>query len=439
MHAMLCWEQTVGITVLPFSRPGSDVIPGQDRLRESEVQKQNCWTVIKATNAGVAVILTATLLMAGLVVATRTSKAAAPTVEQAAVAGLGPIHARNLDVSRAQANRQPRRESEQAVVNGWPLYRTPRGQAAFNAAMATLQATETIAPNPAAFKNCKALACPLILPKISADGWLQAGRIWLSPQDYVVIAHSPRLQAGERYRRRSARAMRFFILHEFHNSSNNTDPFDTISSHARSVYVPLYMSKQQMDAMGRRFVLVVQVAPYDVFSVHAMNKGSAGPGIEVAKNPSDLLEPLQAQAGIVIASMITAAAPRLAVVNHRGTEGLPMLQAYQQRLAQLRAKPPAKPFTLPFVPALAKDIATATADLADLILRPGAKPRRQLAKRPAPANRTVVASQLLYGPIEVFRLVEPVRPANRPATRPDCTTSSAGSPVAKCRTLSQPP
>ena len=28
--------------------------------------------------------------------------------------------------------------------------------------------------------------------------------------------------------------MRYFVLHEFHNSTRNTDPFDTISSHSGS-------------------------------------------------------------------------------------------------------------------------------------------------------------------------------------------------------------
>ena len=44
------------------------------------------------------------------------------------------------------------------------------------------------------------------------------------------------------------------------------------------------MSKQWTDARGRRFVIVVQVAPHDVVSFHATDKGSAGPGMEVAKN-----------------------------------------------------------------------------------------------------------------------------------------------------------
>ena len=83
--------------------------------------------------------------------------------------------------------------------------------------------------------------------------------------------------------------MRYFVFHEFLNSTHNTDPYDTISAHSGSVFVPLYMSKQWTDAKGRRFVIVVQVAPYDVVSLHATDKGSAGPGMEVAKNTADEL------------------------------------------------------------------------------------------------------------------------------------------------------
>jgi hypothetical protein len=95
--------------------------------------------------------------------------------------------------------------------------------------------------------------------------------------------------------------MKYFVFHEFQNSSRNTDLYDTISSHKDSVFVPLYMSKPATDAKGRRFVIVLQVAPYDVLSIHATNWGSAGPGMEVAKNASDPVEPLQNLAGILVA------------------------------------------------------------------------------------------------------------------------------------------
>src|SRR5207244_13018933 len=127
-------------------------------------------------------------------------------------------------------------------------------------------------------------------------------------------------------------------------------------SHSRSVCVPFYMSKQWTDAKGRRFVIVMQVAPYDVVSIHASNKGSAGPGMEVAKNFSDALEPLQGLAGILVATFVKAAAPHLEVVNHAGTEGLPMLSAYERRLATLRARPGAQIVVLPFVPAPAQRV-----------------------------------------------------------------------------------
>jgi hypothetical protein len=102
-----------------------------------------------------------------------------------------------------------------------------------------------------------------------------------------VIAHSPRLRDGQSYRRRPAKAMKYFVFHEFHNSSRNTDVFDTISSHSGPVFVPLYLSKQATDARGNRFVSVVQVAPHTAVSIHATNHGSAGPGVEVAKNATD--------------------------------------------------------------------------------------------------------------------------------------------------------
>jgi hypothetical protein len=177
--------------------------------------------------------------------------------------------------------------------------------------------------------------------------------------------------------------MRYFVLHEFHSSTRNTDPFDTISSHAGSVFVPLYMSKAWTDANGRRFVMVLQVAPYDVVSIHATNKGSAGPGMEVAKNMSETLEPLQALAGILVATMVTAAAPHLEVVNHQAREGLAMLDAYQRRLAALRARPDAPSVTLPFVPALPRRVAAATGRFEDLILRRGASPPMAIAERAA--------------------------------------------------------
>src|SRR5690606_36467252 len=118
----------------------------------------------------------------------------------------------------------------------------------------------------------------------------------------------------------------YFVFHEFHNSSRNTDPYDTISSHRGRVFVPFYMSKVGVDDHGRRYVAIIQVAPYDVVSVHATNYGSAGPGVEVAKNMSDDLQPLQARAGIVLARIVKRAAPLLRVVNHRGREGLSMLR-----------------------------------------------------------------------------------------------------------------
>ncbi len=266
--------------------------------------------------------------------------ATAPTPSAAQVAwhGAVPLKDRNIDVSREEATERPRSEEDQALVGGWPLYRTKRGQEAFNDAMATLKATDAAAPAAKAFKGCAELECNLSLPALTADGWIPPGRLWVSPGEYALFVHSPRLGEGQAYRRRARRDMKYFVFHEFHNSTRNTDTYDTISSHSGSVFVPFYMSKQGIDAKGRRFVIVVQVAPYDVVSIHASNWGSAGAGIEVAKNMSDALEPLQALAGILVATILETAAPHLRVVNHAGSEGLPMLNGYERRLATLRAR-----------------------------------------------------------------------------------------------------
>lgn len=293
---------------------------------------------------------------------------------------LSPIKERHIGGSRVGATQAPRSEGDQAVVDGWPLYRSERGQTAFNDAMATLKATEGPAPSASTFKSCPDLVCNLSLPALSADGWLPAGRYWVSPAEYVVIAHSPRARNGN-YRRHPARSMRYFVYHEFHNGTRNTDPYDTISSHSGSVYVSFYMSKQATDAAGRRFVVVVQVAPHDVVSIHASDKGSAGPGIEVAKNVTDTLEPLQGTAGILVATIVKTAVPHLKVVNHRGSEGQPMLAGYERRLAALKARADAPSLALPFVAASAQRVVAATEALDRLISPRGASPRIAIAER----------------------------------------------------------
>jgi hypothetical protein len=379
--------------------------------------------------------------------------ASAQTFQHAAGQDALPIRDRHVDTPRKGAAADlPRSEGDQAVVAGWPLYRTERGQEAFNAAMATLKATDSAAPAPRAFGGCVGLECNLSLPLIGADGWIPAGRIWVSPTEYVLIVHSPRLREGQSYRRRSQRDMRYFIFHEFLNSTHNTDPYDTISAHSGTVFVPFYMSKQWTDARGRRFVIVVQVAPYDVVSLHATDKGSAGPGIEVAKNTSDALQPLQALAGILVAAIAKTASPQLMVVHHRGVEGLPMLNAYKRRLAILRDQPRAPTVALPFMPARPERIARATAGLHDLILpRDGSAatpvahrgflpPRDQAAGHTAgqAAEQTAVSAiepmratslsadpvPVLVGPVRLATrppppmLVEPLRPASRPVRAP---------------------
>ena len=341
-------------------------------------------------------------------------------------AGL-PIKSRHSGVLREGAAQAPRTESDQTRVDGWPLYRTERGQQAFNDAMATLKATDGAAPAAPAFKGCSNLDCPHALPRIDREGWLPAGRIWVSPTDYVLIAHSPRLGASAAYRRRSVMNMTYFVFHEFHNSSRNTDLYDTVSSHRGHVFVPFYMGKPATDANGRRFVVVLQVAPYDVVSVHASNLGSAGPGIEVARNAGDAVEPLQNLAGILVASIAKEATPRLQIVNHRGREGEPMREAFERRQAWLRNRPAAAVVTLPFVPAPAQRVAAATAQLDSLVQRRGASPRIPVAER-AIVTRYERTSAM-PATLPPLALVEPPRLVPRPA----CPSAAMAESAALCR------
>ena len=336
------------------------------------------------------------------------------------------VRDRNVDVSRAGATPLPRSEGDQALVDGWPLYRTERGQRAFNDAMATLEATDGLAPAPGAFQGCESLQCHLALPSVGSAGWIPPGRIWVSPREFVLVVHSPRLGEGQSYRRRAGGNMRYFVFHEFHNSTRNTDPFDTISSHSGSVFVPLYMSKEWTDASGRRFVIVVQVAPYDVVSFHATDWGSAGPGMEVAKNMTEELEPLQGLAGILVAAILKSAAPQLQIVNHGGNEGLPMLRRYERRLAALKAAPATPTVALPFVPARAERVAAARSRLEDLIVRRAGSPLIPVADRGVVPSKTAlsaslpgaVAPALLVADPEPM-LIRPIRPAVRPPPLPE--------------------
>ena len=361
----------------------------------------------------------------------------APSASFAQTVGPDTIRGRNIDVSRAGATKTPRAEGDQALLEGWPLYRTERAQAAFNDAMATLRVTEGPPPAPQAFGGCRELQCNLTLPSVGGDGWLPAGRLWVSPTEYLLIVHSPRLAEGQSYRRRAYRDMRYFVFHEFANSTHNTDVYDTISSHSGSVFVPLYMSKQWTDAKGRSYVIVVQVAPYDVVSIHASNKGSLGPGMEVAKNLYEALDPLQALAGILIATMLKTAAPHLEVVNHRDAEGLPMLNAYRRRLALLRETPGAPVVSLPFVRADASRMATASGRLQDLVAGRNVSPHIPVAERgvvprgyhePAEPAASVRSAALAGDPVP--QLIGPIRPAIRPA-RLDPTLVAPLRPTAK--------
>jgi hypothetical protein len=363
------------------------------------------------------------------------SLATAPVVAQTradATSAAPAIIERHHGVARHRANKFPLREGDQAMVDGWPLYRSERAQAAFNATMATLKATDGPPPPQKTFKGCINLACPLTLPSIGTDGWLPPGRLWVSPTEYVLLVRSPNVHRGFHRRMSNSSQMRYLVFHEFQNSSRNTDVYDTLASHKGSVFVPLYMSKQARDVHGHNFVVVVQVAPYDVASIHASNFGSAGPGIEVAKNTTDQLEPLQGLAGIIVASIIKAAAPHLEVVNHRNDEGRPMLDVYRGRLASMRGRggDTNTNLALPFVPATGT-LSMAAARFEDLILKPGASPPirvadRGVVARPAAAFATAaVAPSLpqLIGPIKLA-----VRP-QRPATTAIAADPQASSPV----------
>jgi hypothetical protein len=314
-----------------------------------------------------------------------------------------PILQRHMDADRSQATSYPRSEGDQAIVDHWPVYRTERGQAAFNAALATVRATHGAGPPASTFARCPDLSCQLTLPSISSTGWVPPGRYWVAHDRYVIVSHSPRRWSA-RHRRS---AMEVFVFHEFHNSSRNTDTFDTISSHGGSVFVPFYLTKTFRDTAGRAAVAIVQVAPFDVVSVHATNHGSAGPGVEVAKNADDDLQPLQATAGVLLAAMIKAAAPQLTVVNHRGVEGLPMLRAWEARVEMARA-PQAAKLIVPFTPIIASLETIAVRSIDDIVLRRGAAPSVPLA------DRGIAPRQVATRPDGVYRLVGPVIVAPRP-------------------------
>ena len=143
-----------------------------------------------------------------------------------------PIVERHVDVSRGRATERPRSEGDQAVVDGWPLYRTERGQAAFNAAMATLAATDFKPPVAAAFKGCTDLDCELELPRIGADGWIPAGRLWVSPSEYVLIAHSPRPRSRSFSRGRSSGGSSLMVRWYAGRSAVSMQPFLVATSAA---------------------------------------------------------------------------------------------------------------------------------------------------------------------------------------------------------------
>ncbi len=295
------------------------------------------------------------------------SNVAATTFAIAAPLNIVPILQRHIALGRHAAAEAPHSEREQAIVDGWPLYRTERGQEVFNQAMATLRVTAGPSPRDSYFRGCEELLCQLQLPNVSVNGWLPSGRLWLSPSEYVLFVRSPRSQSHSGYRRRPKNQMRVFVFHEFRNSTRNTDIYDTISAHHGSVFTPFYLSKPQRDSVGRTFVTLVQVAPYDVDSRHAANHGSRGPGIEVAKNSGEPLAAIQAKAGFVITTIMKHVEPQLHLVHHHGTEGLAMLRAYWRWRNSLRNRV----IRLPFEMATSAELASATGSFFDLVDTPG--------------------------------------------------------------------
>jgi len=361
-------------------------------------------------------VATALLCLAGL----PALAAAISAFGASAATAAQPILKRHTDISREAATDRPKSEDDQAVVKGWPLYRTERGQDAYNTAMATLAATRGGPPAATAFAGCSDLMCRLELPKMSASGWMPAGRLWVSPTEYIVLVRSPRSPRARGYRRRPKRNMRKFIYHEFLNSTRNVDVHDTVSAHSRSVFTPFYMSQPRRDAQGYRFVTLIQTAPYNVKSLHARNHGNKGTGIEVAKNYGEKLDTLQAKAGIIVVRMVKSAAPQLKVVHHRGREGKQMLMAYQRWARARKTSRGRRVLKVPFVPTDGKAIRSARASLADLLWTGKPKPLIEVA-----SNGTTIASSAantakpqLAPAMPVYRTAGQAQPA-RVATADD--------------------
>ena len=235
----------------------------------------------------------------------------------------------------------------------------------------------------------------------------------------MLIVHSPRLRDGASYRRRSQRDMRYFVLRVPQQHAQHR-PLRHHLRPQRQRFVPLYMASSRRrprpplrHRRAGRPLRRRQPACHD--------KGSAGAGVEVAKDTSDELQPLQALGRASCHHHRQGRSPQLAVVHHRGVEGLPMLNALQRRLAILREQPEDPRRPLPFMPAHPERVARANASLHDLITSPrrlGRNPRRQCAFLP-PRGTIVSATGPMRAtsgggdPVPV--LVAPLRLATRPA------------------------
>ena len=145
----------------PLSRRGTN-LRDQDYQRSlghlgaPSVEQHAALALGKALDAGRA------FFRAGAVVLALAAAGTSESFAQAAGQDATPIKSKHVDVSREGATQLPRSEGDQALVDGWPLYRTERGQQAFNDTIATLKATEGTAPAQGAFKGCASLECNLL-------------------------------------------------------------------------------------------------------------------------------------------------------------------------------------------------------------------------------------------------------------------------------------
>ncbi|MEO1719464.1 MAG: hypothetical protein AAFR23_04445, partial [Pseudomonadota bacterium] len=140
-------------------------------------------------------------------------------------------------------------------------------------------------------------------------------------------------------------------------------------------------------------------------------------GIEVAKNVRDQLQRLQAEAGILVATIVKRAEPQLRVVRHRGREGLPMLAAYRARKTMRDTNGRGAWLRLPFAAALPARVSRVRLPL-NALLSTGRATRR-VARRPIERRSTVIAARTPRPvPRRNQRAAQPRQPIFRLTRRP---------------------